>query len=631
MSATERGFEPTVRSLDESLPLDTSVPTVIVISNFGTGEPPDNAKSFFKWLHSADGQMSGFKFAVFGLGNRDYGGQYQQTGRTIDEKLAALGGSRLVPRGEGDSAKGNDPEDDFESWMPACLEALDAALPLSPAAADAVAHADPAAIAAAEEAATHVFSLASISQLATNASVVSNGVVFELPRARPVHAAPANVGDLASPSRPMLARVVEHRELHGLASPRACSHVAFRIGDAGPAFGDARADSASGGPVSFRYETGDYIGVYPENSGEDVENALSGLRHCRGIDGSFSAAVLSASALVNTTSLSASAIASPHARFPATLDTMLRHYVDLSRPAPRRLLRLMSAHAATERERSSLEAMIELARPRQGDGNAAVDVHAISTSGVLARVSHSLLNRLSIEQILSHTNPLQARFYSIASSSSVHPNEAWVACGRSVHWDANRMSSFVGCSSRSLARLRPGDAALVFPIKSDFRLHELATDAQPIVMIANGSGMAPFRAFIEERRARKARGPTVLVYGCMYPDQDFLYRDDIEQWSSEGVCEANIIFSHHEAEKRGGKLQFVQHRLVAGDPLGERIWQLVHHENAPVFLCGTPLMGEGITAAFNELAKVKGAKIDGCTTYVEHLRKQKRYVRDVFK
>jgi sulfite reductase alpha subunit-like flavoprotein len=630
MSATEKGFEPSVRSLDECVPLDPSVPTIIVISNFGTGEPPDNAKAFFKWLQSADGQLSGLKFAVFGLGNREYGGMYQHTGKVIDEKLTALGGARLVARGEGDSARGNDPEDDFESWMPACLDALNAALPLSPAASDAVKRADPAAINAAEDAQTHVFSIASIAQLASNASVVSNGVVFELPHARPVHAATADAGDLASPTRPMLARVVEHRELHGLASPRSCAHVAFRIGDPGPAFGDARA-AVGCGNVSFRYETGDYIGIYPENSGEDVENALSGLRHCRGIEGNFSAAVLSGSALVNTTSLSASAIAAPHARFPTTLDTMLRYYVDLSRPAPRRLLRLMSAHAATERERSSLEAMIELARPRQGDGNAAVDVHAISTSGVLARVSHSLLNRLGIEQVLSHTNPQQARFYSISSASSVHPDEAWVACGRSVHWDANRMSSFVGCSSRSLARLRPGDAALVFPIHSDFRLHELATDAQPIVMIANGSGMAPFRAFIEERRARKARGATYLIYGCMYPDQDYLYDDDIEAWNAEGACEANIVFSHHEAEKRGGKLQFVQHRLVAGDPIGERVWQLVHGENAPVFLCGTPLMGEGVTAAFNELAKVKGAKLGGATSYVEMLRAQKRYIRDVFK
>ena len=237
----------------------------------------------------------------------------------------------------------------------------------------------------------------------------------------------------------------------------------------------------------------------------------------------------------------AAAISAPHARLPVTLDSMLRYFVDLRRPAPRRLLRLLASRAATATEHDRLEKLGELARGAAG-------VHGVSTGEVLSRCSASLLARVTPAELLAHSAAMAARFYSIASASSVHPTEAWVACGRSTHFDAAHTASFVGCASRYLSRLRPGDASLVFPVPSDFRLIDLVADDQPLVMIANGSGMAPFRAFIEERRARGSTAPTVLIYGCMYPDHDYLYGDDMAQWQAEGVCDVHAIFSHYRAE-----------------------------------------------------------------------------------
>ncbi len=600
MALAERDIQSSLKSLDDAVPLDPNEPTVIVISNFGVGEPPDNARKF--WQHYVGGEstaaadLSSLRFALFGLGNKTYGGNYQHTGRCIDERLGRLGAQRLVARGEGDSSNMHDPEDDFEAWCTGLLDALDK-LPADDA--------PTAAAAAAPALPDDVFAVLPLTHLARRATVVNGGraVLIDLPPSRPVHGA----GDapLASATRPVRARVVDHRELHHLASPRSCAHVAF--------------DVTEEGADRFVYETGDYVGVFAENSAEDVELALSGLRHARGLDRQFTSAVLAAGAMVTATP-AAAAIAAPHARFPTTLDSMLRFYVDLSRPAPRRLLRLLSLNAGTASERASLDALVDLARPR-GDAVAA-DVHAISTAGVLARVTHSLLARLSIAQLLAHMNPLAARFFSISSAASVHPGEAWVAAGRAVHWDAARTTAFSGCASRWLGRLRPGDTAAVFPVASNFRLLQLATDEQPIVMIANGSGMAPFRAFAEERVARGATGATVLLYGCIDADH-FLYREDFESWRS--AVEVHAVFSHAEP---GAPLQFVQHRLRVGDAVGERIWELVHERLARVFLCGTPLMGEGVTDALNVMARAKGF-VGG--DYAAWLREQGRFHREVFK
>jgi sulfite reductase alpha subunit-like flavoprotein len=599
-AAAERGFHVTAfKALDDALPLDPSQPTVIVVSNFGVGEPPDNAKRFFAEISSTTNApaLAALRFAVFGLGNSSYGGMYQRTGKMLDERLTQLGGKRLIARGEGDSANMHDPEDDFESWRAALLDALDGALPTtedtSTSAAGAV---DSKSAVANETAASDVFQVVPVVELARRATVVNDrsAVLFDLPQPRSLHTAPRDTV-LASPTHPLCARVVDHRELHHLASPRSCVHVAFDV------------DTSA-----FAYETGDYIGVVPENSTEDVEFALSGLRHASGISRKFSAPALAAGALV-AAAPEAAAFSAQHARFPVTLDTVLRHYVDLTRPAPRRLLRLLSAHADTEQERKSLESLAELTR-QEGD------VHAISSAFVLARVTHSLIGRVSISQLLMHMNPLAARFYSISSAASLHPGEAWVACSRQSHWDVSKSTTFVGCSSRSLARLRPGDTANVFPVASNFRLSRLARDDQPIVMIANGSGLAPFRAFCEERRARRATGATVLLYGCIDRDH-FIYSDEFDSWSSEGVVEVHAVFSHADLTRPPA---FVQHKLVAGDPVGERVWDLLQRHDAVVFICGTPQMSDGVAAAFNTMA-------GGSGDYVAQLRATGRYHREVFK
>lgn len=597
LALAERGMQSTLKTLDEAVPLDPKEPVVVVISNFGVGEPPDNAKQF--WKHyvagSARHDLKPLRFALFGLGNKTYGGNYQHTGRCIDEQLSRFGAQRLVPRGEGDSSNMHDPEEDFDAWCTGLYDAIDK-LPADDA---------PTVAAAPDDA----FAVVPLAHLARRATVVNGGrsVLIDLPASRPLHSA----GDspLASATRPVRARVVDHRELHHLASPRSCAHVAFDVTE------EAR--------DRFAYETGDYVGVFAENSAEDVELALSGLRHASGgldHDHQFKSAVLAAGAMVTATP-AAAAISAPHARFPTTLDTMLRFYVDLSRPAPRRLLRLLSLNASAESERRSLEALVELARPR-GDAAADSIPHAISTAGVLARVTHSLLARLSIAQLLAHMNPLAARFYSISSAASVHPGEAWVAAGRAVHWDASKSTTFSGCASRWLSRLRPGDTAAVFPVASNFRLLQLAADHTPIVMIANGSGMAPFRAFSEERVARGATGATVLLYGCIDADH-YLYGEDFEQWRDK--VQVHTVFSHAVP---GAPLQFVQHRLKVGDEVGEHIWHLVHALKAPVFLCGTPLMGQGVTEALNAMARAKGVAGDD---YCQWLRAQGRFHREVFK
>src|SRR6202035_5960950 len=112
---------------------------------------------------------------------------------------------------------------------------------------------------------------------------------------------------------------------------------------------------------------------------------------------------------------------------------------------------------------------------------------------------------------------------------------------------------YKGVCSNYLAGRRAGDTvhATVRETKAGFRLPD--DPSVPIIMIGPGTGLAPFRGFLQERAARKARGeslgPAMLFFGCRHPDQDFLYADELKAFATEGITELHTAFSRGEGPK----------------------------------------------------------------------------------
>src|SRR5437764_4435297 len=176
---------------------------------------------------------------------------------------------------------------------------------------------------------------------------------------------------------------------------------------------------------------------------------------------------------------------------------------------------------------------------------------------------------------------LAPRYYSISSSPSGDPQRCSATVGVVQAPASSGRGTYKGVCSNYLAGRRVGDTvhATIRETKAGFRLPDDAS--APIVMIGPGTGLAPFRGFLQERAARKAKGatlgPAMLFFGCRHPDQDFLYADELKGFAADGVSELHTAFSRADGPKT-----YVQN-LVAAQK--DKVWSLIE-QGAVIFVCG---------------------------------------------
>ena len=169
----------------------------------------------------------------------------------------------------------------------------------------------------------------------------------------------------------------------------------------------------------------------------------------------------------------------------------------------------------------------------------------------------------AIDHVLELLPRLQPRFYSIASSSKVHPTSIHI-CGVVVEYQTPTNRTNLGVATSWLRTKVPtgGDAdpprIPVYVRRNQFRLP--SRPQTPVIMIGPGTGLAPFVGFIQERAWQKEQGkpvgPTVLYFGCRNKGQDFIYKEELEKWEQDGVLTLHTAFSRDQPEK-----VYVTHRL----------------------------------------------------------------------
>jgi cytochrome P450/NADPH-cytochrome P450 reductase len=161
--------------------------------------------------------------------------------------------------------------------------------------------------------------------------------------------------------------------------------------------------------------------------------------------------------------------------------------------------------------------------------------------------------------------------------------------------------------------------------KAGFRLPD--DPSVPIIMIGPGTGLAPFRGFLEERAARKAKGaalgPAMLFFGCRHPDQDFLYADELKTLAASGITELFTAFSRADGPKT-----YVQHVLAAQK---DKVWPLVE-QGAIIYVCGDgSKMEPDVKAALVAIHREKnGADAVASARWIEEMGAKNRYVLDVW-
>jgi sulfite reductase (NADPH) flavoprotein alpha-component len=291
--------------------------------------------------------------------------------------------------------------------------------------------------------------------------------------------------------------------------------------------------------------------------------------------------------------------------------------------------------------RQVLLSKVDIARPsddcllflatRAFDGEEALKLQALAAGeGPVELAEADLLDLLlafpsvmpSLPGLIKSLDRLQPRLYSIASSSKAHPREVHLTVS-AVRWDAQDRTR-TGIGSCYLADFaKPGDVIPVFVQKSH-GFAPPADDAAPLIMVGPGTGIAPFRAFLEEREARGARGKNWLFFGDQKRTTDFLYEDQVIDWHRRGVLtRLDLAFSRDQADK-----VYVQHRMREN---AAELWSWLE-QGAHFCVCGdAKRMASDVEKALLDVAMGPGAKsAAGAKAWLDGLAKAGRYQRDVY-
>ncbi|MFG3280641.1 cytochrome P450 [Streptomyces sp. NPDC048111] len=508
-----------------ALPADR--PVVIVAASYN-GQPTDDAARFVRWAEEAGpGAAEGVPFAVLGVGDRNWAATYQRVPTLIDDRLAALGGERLLPRAAADaSGELTGAVGEFTRELRRVLLAR---------------YGDADSVGAPAPAAGAPYTVTEVTGTAREALAARHGLVEMT--------------------------VTESRDLTAPGHPRPKRFVRLAL------------------PDGVDYRTADHLAVLPANKADTVARAASAL----GVD------------LDTVLSIHASGAApgAPAPDRPLSVRELLTHHVELGARPTREQIALLAARNPCPPERAALEHLgADDPRPLLG----------------LIEDHPALRGALDWPTLLELLPPLRPRTYSVSSSPTRDPR----------HADLMVSLNPGGTGSGHLHALRPGDTVLarVQPCRQAFRI---APDApEPVIMIAAGTGLAPFRGAVTDRLAQSRPAPALLYFGCDAPDADFLHADELRAAERAGVLSLRPAFS---APAEGGG-RFVQHRLIED---ADDIWPLLE-AGARVYVCGDGnRMAPGVRSAFRELYALRTrASADEAESWLNRLTAEGRYVEDVY-
>ncbi|WP_338730899.1 assimilatory sulfite reductase (NADPH) flavoprotein subunit [Bacillus subtilis] len=389
--------------------------------------------------------------------------------------------------------------------------------------------------------------------------------------AAPAPAAASQTGESSySRTNPFRAEVLENLNLNGRGSNKETRHVELSLEGSG-----------------LTYEPGDSLGVYPENDPELVELLLK------------------------------------------EMNWDPEEIVTLNKQGDVRPLKeaLISHYEITVLTKPLLEQAAQLTgndelRELLAPGNEENVKAYIEGRDLLDLVRDYGPFSVSAQEFVSILRKMPARLYSIASSLSANPDEVHLTIG-AVRYDAHGRERKGVCSILCAERLQPGDTLPVYvQHNQNFKLPK--DPETPIIMVGPGTGVAPFRSFMQEREETGAEGKAWMFFGDQHFVTDFLYQTEWHNWLKDGVLtKMDVAFSRDTEEK-----VYVQHRML------EQSAELFEwlQEGAAVYICGDEKhMAHDVHNTLLEIIEKEGnMSREEAEAYLADMQQQKRYQRDVY-
>jgi sulfite reductase (NADPH) flavoprotein alpha-component len=373
-----------------------------------------------------------------------------------------------------------------------------------------------------------------------------------------------------SRKKPFPARLLVNRKLTGEGSEKDTRHYEISLKDSG-----------------LTYEAGDALGIMPTNSPELVDEILKALQ----FDGEEEVCGPEGNKMpIRLALLREYQIRAPHREF---LHAMAEHDA-----ADQYLRELISADVRTELDKFLW-------------GREIIDF-LIESPGV----------NFTPEEFVSVLKKLQPRLYSIASSLKAHPEEVHLTID-TVRYEIHGRKRKGVCSNFLAERSDKETPIPVFVQPSKhFRVPQ--NGDLPMIMVGPGTGIAPFRAFLEERKATGAKGRNWLFFGAQKSSCDFFYQEELEAFRHEGVLtRLDTAFSRDQDYKI-----YVQHRILES---AKEFWHWLE-QGAHFYVCGdASRMAKDVDKALHEVVKLAGDRSEeAAAEYIEKLKADKRYQRDVY-
>ncbi|WP_346200649.1 assimilatory sulfite reductase (NADPH) flavoprotein subunit [Caldifermentibacillus hisashii] len=496
---------------------------LIITSTHGEGEPPENARSFYEFLHSKRApKLENVRFSVLALGDESYE-FFCQTGKDFDKRLEELGGERLYPRVDCDV----DFEDPAEQWMSGVVAVL------------------------------HETSNANASAISVSEKQAAATLLEEKQ-------------SVYSKKNPYPAEVLENISLNGRGSNKETRHLVLSLEDSG-----------------LTFEPGDSLAILPENDPELVDSLIN------------------------------------------ELGWNPEESVQINEEGDIYSLRkaLLSKFEITRLTKSFIQAAAELFHHEElkklaAPGNEEKVKAYLDGRDLLDFVRDFRPVQLKPVDFIHILRKLPARQYSIASSLKANPDEVHLTIS-TVRFQAHGRNRKGVCSSQIAERIQPGDMLPIYVDQNpNFKLP--SNPDTPIIMIGPGTGVAPFRAFLQEREAEGVTGKSWLFFGDQHFSSDFLYQVEWQKWLKNGVLtKMDVAFSRDQAEK-----VYVQHRMLEKR---KEFYQWLE-DGAVVYVCGDEkhMARDVHQTILTILEKEGGLTSEQAAVYLDQMRKQKRYQRDVY-
>ncbi|XP_030631210.1 NADPH-dependent diflavin oxidoreductase 1 [Chanos chanos] len=518
---------------------------VFVCSTTGQGDPPDNMKNFWRFLFRKSlpaGSLCRLDCAVLGLGDSSYP-KFNFVAKKLYKRLLQLGANALLPVGLADDQHDLGPDGVIDPWL---VSFWQRALSLYPAP-------------------------AGLSPLRDDQPLPPRYVftflddITDKPPER--QTPPPERQGPPSSAHPFLARMVSNQRVTDPSHFQDVRHIEFDI---------------TGSNIEF--SAGDVVMMRPRNSQEDVEQFCQLLR-------------LDPDRHFTLTPTDSSVVSVPSLLpQPCTIRCLVESFLDIAAVPRRSFFELLATFATNELEREKLSEFCSA--QGQDDLFAYCNRPRRTALEVLADFPHTTAE-LSVDHLLDLFPEIQPRSFSIASSLLAHPNQIHILLAV-VEYKTRLYKPRKGLCSSWLAGLAPTQGEVYVPLWVKKGGLKFPKDPDtPVIMVGPGTGVAPFRAAIQERISQ-GKTANILFFGCRSESKDFYCRAEWEEKVRAGQLTLFTAFSRDQEDK-----VYVQHRVREH---GKLLWDLIANKNAFFYIAGNAKqMPTGVCDALKDVFRVEGS------------------------